>query len=802
MQMLTYDEAVSAGRERVGTKAFSVARCRAAGFCVPDGVVLPVPDAADFHAGSPADEAYAKIRDYFAEDCTLIVRSSGVQEDSADASFAGQYLSVVCRNNVADIRSACEACQQSGGCAQVRAYRDAVQGAPATGPGSMGILIQRLVPAEAAGVCFTRDPQGRGSGAYTINAVRGLGETLAAGETIADHYVVGLADNSVQRRVVGQQHLWRTAADPWGLTRLPEDLFGTAVLSDNQCLAIARMGARAEAFFSAPQDIEWAWAGDTLLLLQSRPVTTTGTSGCRQVWTRDNVAEVIPDAVTPFTWSFVEGPTNRAFQGALRAAGLPVGHGRLFDLFDGHAYFNRSQYQGIFQHSSVFGLVRIAACYSWLLLRQRSRVRSFEARFASALQQGGAGQGATRIRALHALFEDCMHEHMRVAVMFEIGLTILRRMIGRYISARQIDSVLDNVWTGLNEVASTAPGEALAKLAGLIRKNASLRRSLLNVPDEEARERVMAAGDPYAGLLKRFFDTFGYASLKEFEIYFPRWDEDPGFVMAALKNLVAGAGPGDVRAECERRAEKQRFARADLFRRTPLVWQVPVRWYVRHIGRCSIWRESLKQQLVQIMAAVRAHLIEMARTHNVDPPEDMAFLEIDDVCRLDGRGGAARLPEKIAAISDRKRLWQHYRLQKPFQEIRVLRDGRRMNIPHRVRTGPMLSGLALSGGYRAGVARVVHDPARISRFDAGDILVASSTNPAWTPLFTLAGAIVTDMGNYLSHGAIVARELGIPAVGNLRDATQRIIDGQQIEVDGDSGVVYLGRGASSSRSPR
>lgn len=802
MQMLTYAEAVSAGRERVGSKAFSVARCRAAGFCVPDGIVLPVPDAAVSRVEMLTDEACSKIRDYFAEKCTLIVRSSGVQEDRADASFAGQYLSVICRNSVADIRSACEACRQSVGSAQVTAYRNAVQGVPAGADSCLGILIQRLVAADAAGVCFTRDPQSPGGGAYTINAVRGLGETLVAGETIADHYVVGRADHSVQKCVVGQQHLWRTADDPWRLARLPEDLCGMAVLTENQCLAIARMGARAEACFGAPQDIEWAWAGDTLLLLQSRPVTTTGESDCRQVWTRDNVAEVIPDAVTPFTWSFVSGPTNRAFQGALRAAGLCAGEDNLFDLFDGRAYFNRSRYQGMFQHRTRFGLIRTAVCYSWLLAWQARRVRVCESRFAAALQKAAAGRGVTRIRALHALFETCMNEHMRVAVTFEIGLTILRRILGRSVSAREIDSVLDNVWTGLNEVASTAPAEALAELAGLIRENAVLRRTLLNVPDAEARDHVMVAGDPYARLLKRFFDTFGYASLKEFEIYFPRWDEDPGFVMAALKNLVAGGGSGDARAECERRAEKQRCARADLFRRTPLVWQFPVRGYVRHIGRCSIWRESLKQKLVQIMAAVRTHVIELARRCNVTPPEDMAFLGFHEVCRLDSGGDAALSSDDMAAIADRKRLWQRCRMQKPFQEIRVFRDGHRVNIPHRARTGPILSGLALSGGYHAGVARVVNDPARVGRFDAGDILVAPSTNPAWTPLFTLAGAIVTDMGNYLSHGAIVARELGIPAVGNLCDATDRVTDGQYIAVDGDRGVVYLGTGESGIRPAR
>ena len=204
---------------------------------------------------------------------------------------------------------------------------------------------------------------------------------------------------------------------------------------------------------------------------------------------------------------------------------------------------------------------------------------------------------------------------------------------------------------------------------------------------------------------------------------------------------------------------------------------------------CSIWREAMKQNLVRIMATIRKQTLSLAAEIGINPAENIFFLTLDETAQIEENAKPSQ--ELFERMIQRKHKWIEYGTQKPFKEIRIYNDGRQNKIPYITKSGNYIKGLALSSGKYTGKAKVIIDLAHMDSFDPGDILVARSTNPSWTPLFTLAGAIVTDMGNYLSHGAIVAREMGIPAVGNLFDATSRIRDGQIIEVDGNAGKVIL-----------
>ena len=188
------------------------------------------------------------------------------------------------------------------------------------------------------------------------------------------------------------------------------------------------------------------------------------------------------------------------------------------------------------------------------------------------------------------------------------------------------------------------------------------------------------------------------------------------------------------------------------------------------------------------MAEIRRHALAFARENEIDPSEHIFFLTLHEILKFDDNVIPSEAKEEM---SKRKRDWEKLERQKPFKEIRVYADGREARVPYLVGTGLQLHGMPMSSGKYAGRARIILDPNNMDSFNFGDILVTHSTNPSWTPLFALAGAIVTDMGNYLSHGAIVARELGIPAVGNIFDATARIRDGQVIEVNGDLGSVTL-----------
>jgi phosphoenolpyruvate synthase/pyruvate phosphate dikinase len=188
------------------------------------------------------------------------------------------------------------------------------------------------------------------------------------------------------------------------------------------------------------------------------------------------------------------------------------------------------------------------------------------------------------------------------------------------------------------------------------------------------------------------------------------------------------------------------------------------------------------------MAELRKRALAYAEEMNFEPLEIVFFLTMDEICRMKKPQMAS---SELKKINKRKTAWEKSKSKQAFKEIRIYANGRKVKVPYLYGVGTNLQGAPLSSGKYKGKAKIILNPNDMDVFEKGDILVAPSTNPSWTPLFGLAGAIVTDMGNYLSHGSIVAREMGIPAVGNLFNATKIIKNGNIIEVNGDTGRVTL-----------
>ncbi len=787
--ILTYDQAYKSGIDQVGAKIFNVARCDQTGFQVPDGVALRVQAFISYLNGDELSDLFIAIEDFFGAATRLIVRSSALEEDTAEASFAGQYLSLICLNKASEIQRACGACWASYSSSNVDAYNKAMRGTEACAQGGMGLLIQKVVSASAAGVCFTKDPLTDRKNIAIINAVHGLGEALVAGEVVADQYAFYTVDKKIVHQVESHQTSWRSPESPQALTPLPQELQNTPVLSPKQIAAIARMAEEVMTLFSSHQDIEWAYEGDTLFLLQARPITKPQENVSYELWTRDNVADVIPDAVTPLTWSIVNGATNNGFKNMIRGLGFSRLPATLFKIFDGRVYFNQTAYQGVFTIGSrKFQLLKIALSYLRLLLFLKKQVSDREDAFGEDLQTLSVNAGVSTIRKLKILLNTYMSIHIRVTVMMELGFLVIRKLIGKHVPENEANVIVDGLVTGLNEIESTASGNALWALACSIQENQELTETILHASNRSAPDILKNWGGVYGEKWQQFLDSYGHASLKEFEIYYPRWAEDQSFIIALLKQYIRKGANIDPETNSAIRVQKRMEAEEMLLKRMPPLYHLPLKFYIRHARQCSIWRESIKQKLVRIMAEIRKQVLIFADNHAITPSNTTFFFELEELGRIEGYPVPHELLEKA---TERHAQWEQWEKQRAFKEIRYYADGRQMKSPYLTGTGDTIQGLALSAGKYTGPARIILDPTQMSSFNCGDILVAPSTNPSWTPIFTLAGAIVTDMGNYLSHGAIVARELGIPAVGNLLDATTRIKDGQIIEVDGHSGTVSL-----------
>jgi pyruvate,water dikinase len=634
---------------------------------------------------------------------------------------------------------------------------------------------------------------------FIINAVHGLGEALMSEEVMADHYEFDIKRQEIVKQNSGNQTHWRSPESPHMLRPMPHGLLGKPILNKNQVKQIVHMAQRAKDLFHIELDIEWAYEDEKLFLLQVRPITGIVKKREFELWTRDNVADVIPDAVTPLTWSVVEEATNGGFERVIIELGVPHQPTDLFKIFDGRAYFNQTAYRKILDLRSENSKVPVLLskiCYNYLrlLFTLRNKVSNLEQTFSEGLSATIVESRVSTIKGIRNYLSKYMATHILVAVLMDIGFLFIRRLMSKSAKPTEVSSVIDGLVIGLNEIESIASRAGLWQLACLIREDEKLAETIQNSPVQSVPDILKTSGGVCADRWHDFLDLYGHSSLREFEIYYPRWKDAPGFVAATLKNYIAESSNIDLKVSQRIREERRRESEQTLLKMSPLPCRPLLRYYTKHVQQCTIWRESIKQKIVKIMAEIRTQVTGFARDKGIKPDDAVFFLTLSEIAEYENDPIP---PHIIEEIDRRRNQWKTWGEKKPFREIRVFGNGQTVRIPHLTRSGNKIQGLGLSSGKYMGRARIVLDPNDVDSFNMGDILVTRSTNPNWTPLFTLAGAIVTDMGNYLSHGAIVARELGIPAVGNLFDATKRIRNGQVIAVDGDSGIVQLSEDENS-----
>jgi len=784
-QFLEYGEALGAPAEEVGGKARNLARAHQAGLEVPDGVILPRSVAAALDGAAQQDRLFTSLAARFAGADMLVVRSSAPGEDAAEHSWAGQFASIICRSEPSAITDACHRCWSSLGSAAAAAYGGAAGESAGQG---MALLVQSLVPATAAGVCFTPEGDPRG-GEYLVNAVHGLGSVVTDDEAVADHCRVDLATGRVARGAEGRQRQWRPPASPWSLVGLPRELAGRPTLDDDQARRVAALAGKAADLLGCRADVEWALAGKRLFLLQARPVTTGTAPQAGTRWTRDNAADVIPGVVTPLTWSLLGPEVNRGFREVLDRLRPGGPKDRLFTLIDCRAYFNMSAYNRLAGGGlSAAGLLVLGFGWLRLLLRHRLEAGRGERCFPVRLAAARSTRPGEALDALQRLLGRYMTVHVRTTVLMDLGLTLLRAVLGKRTGEAEAAELVHHLMAGAGPLVSCAPAEALEQLAEAVGRDEGLRRRVAESEPAEAARLLAGAGAEVSGRWANFLQEHGHSALEEFELLHPRWHEAPDFPVRMLQSRLERAASPAARGGAGSETGGGIDAGARLGELLPALARPPAALLVRHLRRCAVLRESYKQLLVRIVDAARTVVLQAAETAALSPPELVFFLTVAEAGGVDGPEEAATQRE---IARERQREWQRVGEQAPWAEIHEYPDGRQVRIPRPAGRGPVLRGMAQSGGRYAGTARVVLDPGRVHCFQPGDVLVAQATNPAWTPLIALAGAVATDMGNYLSHGAIIARELGIPAVGNLYDATSRIDDGQSVEVDGDRGLVRL-----------
>ncbi|MDF5752752.1 PEP/pyruvate-binding domain-containing protein [Spongiactinospora sp. TRM90649] len=820
----------------VGGKAASLGVLLRAGFPVPDGFCVTTeayrlvaesagvqgpPGARErlLAAEIPTEVARA-VRERLDErpgGGPVAVRSSATAEDLPHASFAGQQDTFLQVEGTEAILAAIRRCWASLWTDRAVAYREAA----GIGHDSvrLAVIVQDMVQARVAGVLFTADPLTGRRGMAVIDAASGLGEAVVSGSVNPDHFAVDTATGTVSERRPGAGS-------------------GPPCLDDARVRELAALGAKVEPHYGAPQDIEWALDGrGRLWLTQSRPITTLfpipdGRDGLR-VFFCVTVAQGLNRPITPMGLSAMRvlassvatlfglppadplaGPPvfaeagHRVFVDATAAVRSRPGRAvvpRALDFMEARSAVvlrglmddprlsvNRRSWRPLLRRAGGLALRRGMPLRTvHYLLRPRHAIRDanrLRARLEARLAPPPAPTADERldhaVRALGSVFP----LFPAVVPGPAAGFTMLG-LAGRLLRGRARSDEVQTVLRGLPHNVTTEMDLALWALAVRLRHDPESSAALLGTPPERlaAMRRDGELPEALASGLTAFLGRHGRRAVAEIDLGLPRWSEDPEHVLGVLANYLRlrdrELEPDAVFARGA--AEATRMI-GELAARAGGVRGGVVRFALSRARALVGLRELPKFLLITALAAAREQIAavgaELAGRGLLDEPDDVFFVTLAEARSAVRHGTDLREPVARARAGYERELGRR-RVPRV-----LLSDG---TDPEAVAVAPpdgALTGSPASAGVATGSARVVLDPVG-AHLEPGEILVCPSTDPGWTPLFLTAGGLVMEMGGANSHGAVVAREYGIPAAVGVAHATEVVRTGQRITVDGTSGVV-------------
>ncbi|GAA4547519.1 PEP/pyruvate-binding domain-containing protein [Pseudonocardia xishanensis] len=738
---------------------------------------------AALHAAAVPAEVADALRGAYAQlgGGPVAVRSSATAEDLADASFAGQQDTFLNVRGEEALLAAVVRCWASLWTARAIDYRARREVADPR----LAVVVQRMVEAEASGVLFTADPTTGRRDRIVVSAARGLGESVVGGLVGTDDHVVDKGTfTEVERRIADKAEMTVYADGGTAQVPVPAKRRRTAVLDAAAVGELARLGARAEEHFGAPQDVEWVRAGGEFALVQSRPITALPEPAAapprtwplpypKGAYFRASIVEQLPDPLTPLFADLI-GPavsdSIRELMAGLLGRSLPEGD-ILFPTVNGYAYY----------YYRTAGLVRVTlqtplAIKALARPGTRGGVRGWR-EHAHPTYVGTVGRWGTRDLAALTPAEllDGVVELLRAGAVY---YTAVQSVIPLAASA-------EIVFGAFYDRLVRKPGDPAAHVLLLGEESEPIRaEQSLYALATEARESGM--DDAWQGRFREHLARYGHA-VYNLDFAEPTPADEPGPLLDTIRFQMTDHGVDPAVRRAGLVADREAHTRRVRARLGPLRRRVFDALLAR-ARRLGPIREDALTDVGLAWPLIRRMLRELGS--RLDLGEDDVFWLTEAELRAAIRGGSVDPP-----IAERKALRRSRALVSPPQ---MLPDARWLKVVFgrflpgaEAAAGDALKGVPGSAGSVTAPARVVRGPADFAALAPGEVLVARMTTPAWTPLFARAAAVVTDIGGPLSHSSIVAREYGIPAVLGTGSATDRIRTGDRVRVDGDTGVVTV-----------
>ena len=759
---------------------------------------------------------------------TVAVRSSATAEDLPGLSFAGQQETYLNVRGVEAVLGAVKRCWASLWTARAIGYRarhDIDQGEV-----RLAVVVQLLVPAEAAGVTFTANPVTGRRDQATVSAAWGLGEAVVGGLVTPDTITVDKATGAVLTRETADKHVMTVQVDGGTEERpVPAELRDAPVLDDEQAAELVRLGVQIETLYGMPVDIEWALADGVFAIVQARPITALPEPepetepptewpmpDPKGHYMRASIVDLMPDPLSPLFATMGLSTISR---------GIGLMSKDLFNLPE-------DTFSNLLLTINGYAYEQVSfSCRQWLLMLTRMvpafprmlrqgvpywrdvahpRYAETTARWrGKSLPDLSPTELLAGARELLGAFAQHLGALMASTMGPSAGSETLFTRVYEKMVRQEGDPAAPAFVMGYESIPIKGE-KALFDLGQWCREQEPLATYLTNTPTEQLLAQLdraeapadVPAGDwrEWQGRFRGYLERYGY-SIYDMDFAKPLPMDEPGPILEMLKLFITGRGTSPherQRASAERREEAVRAVRARLKGFKRWAFEKTLKW----AQSLAPLREDGIAEVGLGYPVLRRMLRELGRRFAeggaIQQADDVFWLEAAEVETLVEALERGEIVEDMSgSVRERKVAWKARKRVTPPPQLPMGKKYMGFDVESMLAGGEgsaegnTIQGTATSAGRVTGPACVLHGPEDFDQMAPGDILVAGITTPAWTPLFAMAAGVVTDVGGPMSHGSIVAREYGIPAVMGTGVATRRIRSGQVITVDGGEGIVVL-----------
>ena len=772
-------------------------------------------------------DAYLELcRELDQDNLPVAVRSSATAEDLPEASFAGQqdtYLNVRGVDAVLEHSRLCWASLWSHPAVTYRNEQgfehDTVH---------LCIAVQAMIESEVAGILFTANPVSGNREEALMNASWGLGEAVVSGLVTPDTITVSRTEQRIKDYTVGSKDVAIHYAASGGIVEIEtaEEQQSAHALTDDQAFELTELGSEIEEHYGTPQDIEWALRNEKMYILQSRAITTLGDEA--DEYDRSMFVEIFPDVLSPVFLSVMAPMFKSMLDYLCRYWGFkPIEDRPAVGVYYNLLYWNRTYVENAFRTLSPEVRNDLTAAITNPFGRHGAKTKR-------ELSLPFLGLMANTLRFMIRFpkqmprWLEAYHEVLRTTADIPLEGTTDKELIAavRELSFGGASPLLDSDFLMIGVLGRTydllgtfleprfgeKTEEMQAKLISGVTGNVVMESNkrlwdlaqtamaspeimrVLRDYDESQAEfalRNIPEAEPFLEQLDEFLAEYGHREIRT-DLLYPTWGEDPAPVLGFIRGYLDADDSQSPYYQQERLIEERRELTETVMAgiEQGLVGRFilsPIfRWVLAQAQLHTRERDTMHFELTRLIPPARRLLYEVGRRWTdqglLDDSEDIFFLSLDEM---------EEVAEHRSPVKDKVRAArEEYELNRSRPWPTVIRGNEEIYAHIEVAEGD-LQGIAGSPGVISGPARVIRGPDEFGTLKKGEILVAPLTNPVWTPLFAIAGGVITEVGGILSHGAIVAREYGIPAVMSIPGATQAIHDGQTVMVDGNRGVVVV-----------